>query len=82
MIKEKTKSVLDIIVNTILVLSVFVFGVGIYAAYKENYLKERFDVECRSSGGIPLKSTYHYDPVKNKIHYVCLKQTSVMDIEE
>lgn len=72
---------IDVIINTILALSVFVIGAGMYAAWKENELKEKFDVECKSSGGIPLKSTYHFDPVTNKIHYVCLKQTSVMDVE-
>lgn len=81
MISEKSMKAVDIVINTVLVLSVFVVGLSIFAAYKENDLKEKFDIECKSSGGIPLRSTYHYDPVNNKIHYVCLKQTSVMDIE-
>lgn len=71
----------DIIINTVLALSVVLVVVTGYAAWKENELKELFDNECRSSGGIPLRATYHYDPKENKIHYVCLKQTSVMDIE-
>ena len=79
---ERRISAADIVINTIWVLFVIFIGVSLYAAYKENGIKEKFDIECKSSGGIPLRSTYHYDPVTNKMHYVCLKQTSVMDIEE
>lgn len=52
-----------------------------YASVKEEELKAAFDAKCRDSGGIPLRSTYHYDAKENKIHYVCLKITSVMDVE-
>lgn len=52
-----------------------------YASVKEEELKTAFDATCKDAGGIPLRSTYHYDPKENKIHYVCLKITSVMDIE-
>jgi hypothetical protein len=51
------------------------------ASMKEEELKTAFDLKCRDAGGIPLRSTYHYDAKENKIHYVCLKITSVMDVE-
>ena len=74
-------SAMDIVINTVLALSVVVVLITGYAAWKESEIKEIFDETCRSAGGIPLRATYHYDPKENKMHYVCLRQTSVMDVE-
>ena len=79
--KIKTLTAIDIVINTIIVIAVFVVLLAGYAAWKENDIKDRFDVECKAAGGIPLRSTYHYDPKDNTIHYVCLKDTSVMNIK-
>lgn len=73
---------MEIAINLITVCCLILIALVGYAAFKENELKDRFDYICRDSGGIPLRSTYHYDPKENTIHYVCLRSTSVMDIEE
>jgi hypothetical protein len=70
------------VANMFVVVSLIIFALTGYAAYKENELTDKFDYICRDSGGIPLRATYHYDPKDNKIHYVCLKSTSIMEIEE
>lgn len=72
---------IDFAIKIIIVLSALVLGAATYAAMKEGELKDNFDKVCRDSGGIPLRATYHYDPKENKIHYVCLRQTSIMDVE-
>lgn len=79
--REKKLTAGDIIINTIWALSVVVFLIAAYAVWKENDLKDKFDDDCRKAGGIPLKSTYHYDPKENKIHYVCLSKSSALDVE-
>lgn len=71
----------DKMLNVVIGLIILLVIVTVYAAVKENELKSGFDEVCRTSGGIPLRATYHYDPKENKIHYVCLRQTSVMDVE-
>jgi len=68
--------------NLIIATSLLLLALTGYAAYKEEEIKQRFDYVCRDAGGIPLRATYHYDPKENKMHYVCLKTTSVMDLEE
>ena len=70
-----------VIGNFIVFTSLMLVALVGYAAWKEAELKDTFDIVCRDSGGIPLRATYHYDPKTNTIHYVCLKQTSVMDVE-
>jgi hypothetical protein len=72
---------LDYLIKIIIGLSVFILGLTVYAAIKEGELKDAFDQVCRDSGGVPLRATYHYDPKENKIHYVCLKYTSIMNVE-
>ena len=67
--------------NLLTVITLMLVASVGYASWKEYELKDKFDAVCRDSGGIPLRATYHYDPKTNKIHYVCLKQTSVMDVE-
>lgn len=71
----------NVLGNFIFFVSLMLVALVGYATWKESELKETFDAVCRDSGGIPLRATYHYDPKDNKIHYVCLKQTSVMDVE-
>ena len=72
----------DFIGKLLTILSLLLLGSVGYASWKENDMKDTFDKDCYESGGIPLRSTYHYDPKENKIHYVCLKQTSVMNLKE
>ncbi len=71
----------NVLSNFLILASLMLVALVGYDTWKEAELKDKFDVLCRDSGGIPLRATYHYDPKTNKIHYVCLKQTSVMDVE-
>ena len=72
---------LDILANVVGIIAAIGFMLFVYATWTVELGKEKFDDNCKSAGGIPLRSTYHYDVKDNKIHYVCLRQTSVMHVE-
>lgn len=71
----------EILSNVLMIITMVLFGLLVFATWSVELGKDKFDDNCRNAGGIPLRSTFHYDAKDKKIHYVCIKQTSIMHVE-
>jgi len=78
---DRELKLIDVLVNTIMVLGVVVLLLVMYGTYEDYNRKLQFDAACSDAGGIPLKYTYHYDRKQNRIEFTCLSVNAVLDVE-